>query len=41
MPQNPKNTISQNELKHHNQLRSVINEALRWLKITTDTGKKL
>ena len=41
MPQNPKNEISQTLLKHYNQIRSAINEALIWLQITTYTGKKL
>ena len=41
MPQNPQNTIIQNVLKYYNQFRSVIIEALRWLQITTDKGKKL
>ena len=41
MPQNPQNKISQTELKHNNQFRSVINEALRWLQITIDTEMKL
>ena len=41
MTQNPQNTISQNALKHYNQFRSVITEALGWLKITTDKGMKL
>ena len=41
MPQIPQKTISQTELKHYNQSRSLITEALRWLQITTDTGIKL
>ena len=41
MPQNPKNIIIQNSLKHYNQFRSVRTEAIRWLQITTDTGMKL
>ena len=41
MTQNPQNAIIQTVLRHYNQLRSVITEALRWLKITTDTGNKL
>ena len=41
MPQNPQNTISKTALKYYNQLISVINEALIWLQIATDTGKKL
>ena len=41
MPQNPQNTISQTVLKHYNKSRSVRTEALIWLQITTDTGKKL
>ena len=38
---NPQNTIIKNALKHYNKFRSVRNEDLRWLKITTDTGTKL
>ena len=41
MPKNPQNKISQTTLKHYNQFRSVRTEALRWLKTTTDTGKRL
>ena len=41
MPQNPQNTISQTKLKHYNKFRSVITEALIWVKITTDTGMKI
>ena len=41
MLQNPQNTISKTALKYYNQFRSVINEALIWLQITTDTGKEL
>ena len=41
MPQNPQNTISQNEVKHFNQYISARTEALVWLQIATDTGKKL
>ena len=41
MPQNPQNKISQTALKHYNEFRSVRTEALRSLKISTDTGKKL
>ena len=41
MPQNQQHIISQNPLKHHNQFLSVRNEAIRWLKIKTDPGKKL
>ena len=41
MSQIPQNTISQTSLKHYNQFRSVITEALRWLQITTDTGMKI
>ena len=41
MLQNPQNTISKTALKYYNPFRSVINEALIWLQITTDTGKKL
>ena len=41
MTKTPQNTISQTEIKHYNKIRSVITEALRWLQIATDTGKKL
>ena len=41
MPQNPQNKISQTALKYYNEFRGVRTEALRWLKITTDTGTKL
>ena len=41
MPQNPQNTMSQTALKSYNQFISASNEALRWLKITTDTKMKL
>ena len=41
MPQKPQNKIIQTELKYYNKFRSLINEALRWLQITTYTGKKL
>ena len=41
MPQNPQNKLSQTELKHYNQFRSVRTDSLRWLKITADKGKKL
>ena len=41
MPQNPQNTILRTALKHNNGFISVKTEALRWLKTTTDTGKKL
>ena len=41
MLQNPQNTISKTALKYYNQFISVINEALIWLQIATDTGKKL
>ena len=41
MPKNPQNTIIQTALKHYNKLRSIIAEALRWLKINKYTGKKL
>ena len=41
MPQKSQNTTIQTELKHYNQFRSVITEAIRWLQITTDTGNKL
>ena len=41
MLQNPQNKISKTALKYYNQFRSVINEATRWLQISTDTEKKL
>ena len=41
MPQTPHNTISQTELKHYNQLISITTEAIRCLKIKTDTEKKI
>ena len=40
MPQNPQNTISQTALKHYNEFRNVITEALIWVKMATDTGIK-
>ena len=39
MPQNPQNTTIQTALKHYNQFRRVVTEALRWLKTTKDTRK--
>ena len=41
MPQNPQSSISQTALKHYSKFRIVITEALRWVQIATDTGKKL
>ena len=41
MPKSSQNTISQSAIKHYNQFRSVMTEALRWLQIATDTGIKL
>ena len=41
MPKKPQNTISKPALKHYNQFRSVITEAIIWLKINTYKGKKL
>ena len=41
MPQNPQHTIIQTSLKHYNQFRSIITEALRWLQITKYKGNKL
>ena len=41
MPQNPQNAISQTEPKHYNQLIVVKTEAIIWLQITTDIGKKI
>ena len=40
MPQDPNNKISQTTLKYQNEFRNIINEALRWVKMTTDTGIK-
>ena len=40
MPHKPKNTISQNSLKHYNEFVNVRTESLRWVKMTTDTGLK-
>ena len=37
----PIKKISKTSLKHYNQFRSVRNEALIWLQITTDTVNKL
>ena len=39
MPQNPKNKISQTEIKHCK--KSSRTEVLKWLKITTCIGKKI
>ena len=39
--QNPQNTGSQTELKNYKQFRSVRNEALIWVKITTNTENKI
>ena len=41
MLQNPQNTISKTALQYYNPFISVINEALIWLQIATDTRKKL
>ena len=41
MLKTPQKTINKTALKHYNQSRSVITEALRWLQITTDIGKKI
>ena len=41
MSQNPQKTISKAEIKNYNQFKSVRTEALIWLQITTNTGKKL
>ena len=41
IPHNPQNTIIQTALKHYNEFRHVITEALRWVEMTTDTGIKL
>ena len=40
MPQNTQNTINQTALKNYNEFRNVITEALRWVKMTTDTEIK-
>ena len=40
MQNNPLNTISQTVLKHYNEFRNVITEALIWVKMTKDTGIK-
>ena len=40
MHKNPENKISQTAHKHYNQFIRVINKALRWLQIATNTGKK-
>ena len=37
----PQNIIIKTALKNYNQFRSIITEALVWLKITTDTGNKI
>ena len=41
MPKNPQNIISQIPPNNYNQFISVRTEALRWLKIATNIGKKL
>ena len=41
MPKKPQNTMSQTALKYYNQFRSVRAKAIRWLQITTNTGKKV
>ena len=41
MPQNPQNTTIQTALNHYDKYRSLRTEALKWLKITKDTGIKL
>ena len=40
MPQNLQNTISKTSLKHYNELKNVINEALIWVQMTIGTGIK-
>ena len=40
MPQNPFKKTSQTALKHYNEFRNVITEALRWVQMTTYTGIK-
>ena len=37
MPEIPKTTISKTSFKHYNEFRNVRTEALRWVKIITDT----
>ena len=41
MSQNQQNTIIKTALKYYNPFRRVKNEAIIWLKITTDTGNNL
>ena len=41
MPQDPNNKISQTTLKYQNEFRNIRTEALRWVKMTTDTGIKI
>ena len=41
IPHNPQNKRNKNALIHYNKLRSVIAQALIWIKTTTYTGKKL
>ena len=41
MTKKAQNTISQAEIKHYNQSRSVRTQATRWLQITTDIGIKI
>ena len=41
IPQNPQNKIIKTSFKHYNQFISVSTEALIWLQIATDRGKKL
>ena len=40
MHKNPENKISQTAHKHYNQFIRIINKALIWLQIATNTGKK-
>ena len=40
IPQNPQKSI-QTALKHYNEFRSVRTDALRWVKMTIDTGMKI
>ena len=41
MTKKAQNTISQAEIKHYNESRSVRTQATRWLQITTDIGIKI
>ena len=41
MPKNPQNTRSQTVLKDYTRFISIRTDELRWLQITTYTGKKV